>query len=63
MQFVVMEDGRVDPNSIKVITATHPEFGDASAKVLLEMQFNPARVGDKKVPMSVQLPLTWKGPR
>ena len=60
MQFVVMEDGRVDPNSIKVITSTHEQFGVASGMVLERARFNPARVGDRKVRMLLQLPITWK---
>ena len=60
MQFVVMEDGRVDPASIKTVDATHEQFGEASRKVLERAKFNPARVGDRKVRMLLQLPIGWK---
>lgn len=60
MQFVVLEDGRVDPASVKVIDASHEQFGTASAKVLERAKFNPARVGSRKVRMLLQLPIGWK---
>jgi TonB family protein len=60
MQFVVTEDGRVDPNSIKVVSSTHEQFGTASAKVLERAKFNPAKVGNRNVRMLLQLPIGWK---
>jgi len=60
MQFVVLEDGKVDPSSITAISTTHEQFGDASRKVLERARFNPARVGDRKVRMLLQLPIGWK---
>ncbi len=59
MQFVVMEDGRVDPSSIKTIDASHEQFGTASAKVLERAKFNPAKVGNRNVRMLLQLPIKW----
>ena len=63
VRFIVDPDGTVRRNSVEVRSATHPEFKDASVQVMLGMRFNPARVGDKKVPMLLELPLTWRIPR
>jgi TonB family protein len=59
MQFVVDEDGRVEGSTIKVISATHDAFGEASRDVLRQARFTPARVGSRKVRMMLQLPITW----
>lgn len=59
MQFVVNEDGRVEGSTIKVISATHDAFGDASGDVLRQARFTPARVGSRKVRMMLQLPISW----
>lgn len=60
VQFVITAEGRVDMSTIRIVSATHPEFAEATKKVLQEFRFRPARMGDHSVRMLTELPIQWK---
>lgn len=59
MQFVVREDGSVDPATIKTLQASRGEFADAARTAIRSARFTPAEIGGKKVAQVVQLPFTF----
>lgn len=59
IKFVVDAEGRVDPGTISVVSATHDAFGEASTKVGEKLKFKPAKVGGRPVPVLVTMPITW----
>ena len=60
LSFVVDTLGRVEPASVKVVSATHPLFAVAVQTVLPRMHFSPARVGDRKVRQLVEIPIQFR---
>jgi TonB family protein len=60
MQFVITPDGTVDPASVKVIRASHQQFGEASAMVVKTFRFNPGIHKGKPVRVLLQMPITWQ---
>lgn len=59
MRFVVDARGRVEPNSVELISASHHDFADASALVVEQFQFRPARMRGRTVRVLVSLPIEW----
>jgi protein TonB len=59
IKFVVNAQGRVEAGSVSVVTASHESFGDASTRVGEKMQFSPAKVGGRAIPVLVTMPVTW----
>lgn len=63
VQFVVDVDGRVDPQSITVLTSTHALFGTAATEVVKHARFSPGQIASGTemlaVPVKVRAPLTW----
>lgn len=55
----VLEDGRVDQESIQVENSSHDAFADAAKKVVERMRFRPAKVGGRPVKVWVTLPITF----
>jgi protein TonB len=60
LELIVDVNGRVRPGSVRVVSATDPQFSDASVRVAERLRFTPARVGDRAVPVMVTLPIDWK---
>ena len=60
VEFVVNENGRVQPGSLKVIQSDNALFTAAVRAQLPNMRFSPARVGGRAVKQYVQLPLTFR---
>jgi TonB family protein len=60
VQFVVTADGRVDMSTVQVLSATHPQFTDATVQALKDFRFTPARKGNHNVRMLTMLPIEWK---
>ena len=54
VQFVVTESGRVDRESVKVISASNDLFASSVASALGRMRFTPARIGTHAVAQLVQ---------
>lgn len=63
VQFVVTAEGTVDPASLRVVSATHEAFGQASVKVAETLTFNPGRYRGEAVRARLELPMTWKPTR
>jgi protein TonB len=59
-QYIVDARGRVEPGSIKILSATHPLFGDAVRRALLDARFRPAEVGGQPVRQLVEQPFVFK---
>ncbi len=63
VQFVVDVDGRVDPQSVTVVTSTHALFGTAAIEVVKHARFTPGQIASGAemlaVPVKVRAPLTW----
>jgi len=59
-QYVVDQRGRVEPASIKILSATHKLFGDAVRRALLEARYRPAEVNGTPVRQLVEQPFIFK---
>jgi protein TonB len=60
LELIVEADGRVRPGSVRVVSATNPQFSDATMRIVERFRFRPARVGDDAVPVMVTIPIDWK---
>lgn len=58
-QFVVNENGRFDPGSLKILDSSNPAFAAAVKNALPRMRFSAAQIGGKKVPQLVQMPFQF----
>ena len=59
IQFTVDTLGRVDMQSVKVLTSTHTLFTDAVRQSLGAFHFKPAEVNGKRVPALAQMPFEF----
>lgn len=59
LEVIVDEDGRVRPNSARVVETSHPQFGDAAIRASERFRFRPARIGGVAVPVRVTIPILW----
>ncbi len=59
-QFVVLETGRADMDTFKILSSDNDLFSSAVKNVLSSMRFLPAEIGGKKVRQLVQLPFEFK---
>ena len=59
VQFVVTPEGRVEMSSVKILSSSHEAFSDATMKILRDLRFRPARVGDTNVRMLTVMPVKW----
>lgn len=62
LQFIVGTDGRVEPASIRVVAATHDQFGEASRRAVERFRFRPAKVNGTPVRVLISLPINWVAP-
>ena len=60
LELIVEVNGRVRPGSVRVVSASDPQFSEASVRIAERLRFTPARVGDRPVPVMVTLPIDWK---
>lgn len=60
LQFVVNEEGRVEPGSVTVVSASHPGFEAASLQAAEKFRFRPAKIGGRAVRVVINMPITWK---
>ena len=56
LEAVVDTTGRVLPQSITLVSATHPGFVEAARQALLQTLFRPAMVDGKPVRLRVRIP-------
>jgi protein TonB len=59
VQFVVGENGRYEPGTLKILDASNPAFADAVKRALPGMRFSPAQIGGQKVKQLVQMPFQF----
>lgn len=59
-QFVVNENGRVEPGSFKVLNSANSAFVDAVKAALPRMRFRPAKIGSTSVSQLVQQAFVFK---
>ena len=58
-QFVVGENGRYEPGSLKILESSNPAFTAAVKQALPGMRFSSAQIGGKKVSQLVQMPFQF----
>ena len=61
VQFVVMEDGSVDPASVQVVSATIEELGDAAMDAVKKIKFKPGKKDGSAVQSRVIIPIAYGG--
>ncbi len=61
IQFVVLEDGSVDPASVSVVNATVAELGDAAANAVKQIKFKPGKKDGAAVRSRVVIPIAYGG--
>ncbi len=59
LQFVVQENGKVDPSSVVVKTADHADLGAAAQEAIASIEFVPGRVQGAAVATRVIFPITF----
>ena len=60
LQFVVDAEGRVEPGSVTVVSATHQGFEAASLRAAEKFRFRPAKIGGRAVRVVINMPITWR---
>lgn len=55
----VMEDGRVDAESIQIVDSTHEQFNEPTTRAVRVLRFRPAKVNGRPVKVWVALPIQW----
>lgn len=58
-EFVIEADGRLLPETLEIVAATHPLFAEATRRALLATRFLPATLRGQRVPQAVQLPIRF----
>jgi TonB family protein len=62
IEFIVDADGKLNKESIGVVSATHTKFADAARLAILEASFFPAVKAQRPVAQVYQLPVTFTAP-
>lgn len=60
VRFRVLEDGRVDAESIQITSSTHEQFDDPTMRAVRTLRFRPAKVNGRPVKVWVEQPITWQ---
>ena len=60
VQMIIDEEGRVEPGSVAIQSATHDGFRDASVRAAEKFRFRPARLNGRAVPVIIAIPIDWK---
>jgi len=59
VQAIVDTSGRVEPNSIKIVSSPNPGFDTPAKNQVLKTLFRPARVYGHAVRVLIQLPINF----
>jgi TonB family protein len=59
IQFVIDEEGRVEPGSVDVVSSTNDGFAGAVRRVVSSMRFRPAKSHGHSVRVTTSMPITW----
>ncbi|HEX8361967.1 MAG TPA: TonB family protein [Longimicrobium sp.] len=60
LSFRIDAEGYVNAESIEVLESSNEQFSNASIAVVERMRFEPARVHGRRVPVRVQIPITFQ---
>lgn len=60
LQFVIEKDGTVDESTVKVLSTTQEQFGDASIKAVSRFRFSPGLYNGEPVRVLSTMPITWQ---
>jgi TonB family protein len=63
IEFIIEADGKLNRESIGVVSATHMKFADAVRLAVLDAQFLPAMRNGRDVAQVYQLPVTFTATR
>ena len=63
VEFIIEADGKINKESIGVVSATHLKFADAVRLAVLDALFLPAKRNGHEVAQVYQLPVTFTAPR
>ena len=58
-RFVVEPDGTVDPQSVKLVSASHRGFVEVTEQVIRAFRFRPGQYQERDVRVLVEMPVTW----
>jgi len=59
LQFVIGEDGRVEPGTVEVVSSTDEAFSSAARRIVSQMRFTPAKSRGKTVRVTTTIPVRW----
>lgn len=59
LEFVVDTEGRVEPNTVQVVSCSHPGFQMPAVDLARRAVFRPGRVGGRAVRVLVRMPVTF----
>jgi len=59
LQFVINENGRVDPESVEIVSSSNDEFAAAARRIVGSMRFSPAKSRGHTVRVTTTLPVSW----
>ena len=59
LRFIILPSGAVDPESVRVVYSTHPDFTAAATMAIRILQFRPAEVSGQAVRVWVEQPLMF----
>lgn len=60
VEFIIGEDGKVEPASVKVVESTSSDLTAIAEQVALKLEFRPGQKDGKAVRTMVRLPLTFQ---
>ncbi|HEU4559397.1 MAG TPA: energy transducer TonB [Longimicrobium sp.] len=59
LQFVIDENGRVEPGSVEIVSSSDEAFAAAARRVVSSMRFSPAKSRGRTVRVTTTLPVRW----
>lgn len=59
VQFVIDEEGRVEPGSVEVLSSSDEAFAAAARRITSTMRFTPAKSHGRNVRVTITLPVRW----
>lgn len=60
VQFIVDQTGKVEPNSIQIVSSSLPALSEAAKGIVTEISFRPGQLNGQPVKSAVILPIVYK---
>ena len=60
VSFIIDANGRVEPQTIRMVSFSHPEFIVATIAGVKKLRFAPARMNGSPVRVRAVLPVYWR---